>query len=71
MTNHGAAMSMLRYAYRKLPDDQIAALEQWITGAGFDAIAEDQKLDSTAAAEKLVRAALRRLRRHFREKSKS
>jgi DNA-directed RNA polymerase specialized sigma24 family protein len=71
MTNHGAAMTMLRYAYRKLPEDQLAALEQWITGAGFDAIASTQELDSSGAAEKLVRAALRRLRRHFREKSKS
>ena len=66
LTNHGVAMSMMRYAYSELPADQLSALEQWVLGAGYVAIAAELSLADGKDAEKLVRAALQRLRRHFR-----
>jgi hypothetical protein len=69
ITNYGAAMAMLRFAYRNLPEDQLAALEAWIVGSPFATIASDLSLGSAKDAEKTVRAALQRLRRHFRGKA--
>ena len=68
LTNRGAAMTMLRYAYKELPPDQLAALELWIVNSGFDGIASELGLGDSQAAAKLVRAALERLRRRFRER---
>jgi DNA-directed RNA polymerase specialized sigma24 family protein len=68
MTNHGAAMKMLRYAYKELPPDQLQAFELWVTQVRFDEIAEKLGLAGTKEAERLVRAALERLRRKFRER---
>jgi DNA-directed RNA polymerase specialized sigma24 family protein len=66
VTNRGAAMTMLRYAYSELPADQLAALELWIVQHDYPEIAEELGLGDAAAAQRLVRAALERLRRHFR-----
>ncbi len=68
MTNRGAALTMLRYAYETLPKDQIGALELWIINATYADMADKLGLDTPKDAERLVRAALERLRRHFRER---
>jgi len=69
LTNHGVAMGMMRYAYAELPADQLKALEQWVVGGSYGDIAAELGLGSEKEAEKLVRAALQRLRRHFRGRS--
>jgi len=69
LTNHGVAMGMMRYAYSELPADQLTALERWIVGSSYGDIAEEMSLGGEKEAEKLVRAALQRLRRHFRGRS--
>jgi DNA-directed RNA polymerase specialized sigma24 family protein len=69
LTNQGAAMKMLRYAYKELPADQLEAFELWILNTGFREIAERLGLGGAKEAERLVRAALERLRRRFRERS--
>ncbi len=70
MTNRGAAMTMLRYAYSELPADQLDALLLWIINTPYSEIASELGLDSPKDAERRVRAALERLRRHFRKKQK-
>jgi DNA-directed RNA polymerase specialized sigma24 family protein len=69
VTNHGAAMKMLRYAYKELPKDQLEAFELWILHTGFDEISTQLGLGGAKQAERLVRAALERLRRKFRDRS--
>jgi len=69
-TNRGAAMRMLRYAYSELPADQLEALELWITSTSFADIATRLGLETPKQAERNVRAALERLRRHFRERTR-
>ncbi len=66
VTNRSVAMTMLRYAYSELPADQLAALELWLVQHDYPEIAEELRLDDAGAAQRLVRAALVRLRRHFR-----
>jgi DNA-directed RNA polymerase specialized sigma24 family protein len=67
MTNRGTALELLRYAAGAVPEPQLSALELWTTGASYDDIARETKLEGgAAAAEKLVRAAIERLRRRFR-----
>jgi len=66
MTNRGTALALLRFAYDNLPKEQIAALELWILNHSYAAIAESLSLESAHDANKLVRAALERIRRHFR-----
>ena len=68
-TNRGAAMKLLRYAYTQLAPDQLAALELWIIQTPFSDIARELELDTPRHAEKLVRAALEKLRRHFRKQA--
>jgi DNA-directed RNA polymerase specialized sigma24 family protein len=70
ITNQDAAMKMVHFAYNELPADQIDALGRWIVGDRFAKIAEGMQLDGADDAKKLVRAALQRLRREFRDKSK-
>ncbi len=70
LTNHGVAMTMLRYAYRELPSQQLTALERWVVGTSYSDIAQELSLKQGNQAEKLVRAALQRLRREFRTKNK-
>jgi hypothetical protein len=67
MTNRGTAMEMLRHAGDALPPEQKRALDLWIRSATFAEIADELAMPGGAgAAERLVRAALERLRRHFR-----
>jgi hypothetical protein len=70
MTNRGAAMSMLSYAYKELPSEQLDALQLWIINTPYGEIATKLELDDPKDAERRVRAALERLRRHFRKNQK-
>lgn len=68
MTNRGTALELLRYATGAVPEPQLSALELWTEGAAYDDIARELELAGGASeAEKLVRAAIERLRRRFRE----
>jgi DNA-directed RNA polymerase specialized sigma24 family protein len=67
MTNRAAAAELLEYAGRDLPAPQRAALASWIEGGKFDEIAAGLGLPDADDAERLVRAALERLRRRFRD----
>jgi hypothetical protein len=70
MTNRGTALELLRYAAGAVPEPQLSALELWTEGASFDDIARELEVGAGApGAEKLVRAAIERLRRRFRGES--
>lgn len=66
MTNRGTAAEMLRYADVSFPRQQLAALQLWIQGQDYADIAQRLDLHGGAEAERIVRAAIERLRRHFR-----
>jgi DNA-directed RNA polymerase specialized sigma24 family protein len=63
-TARGAAREMYAYADAALPDAQRRALDAWLEGGTFEEIAAG---GDPREAEKLVRRALVRLRRQFRE----
>ncbi len=65
MTNMQLARELLEYAERSLEGTQLRALRGWMEGATFDEIAAQLDLATPRDADKLVRAALARLRRHF------
>lgn len=65
MTNIQLARELLEYAERSLEGTQLRALRGWMEGATFDEIAAQLGLAAPRDADKLVRAALARLRRHF------
>jgi len=68
-TNRATAAELLAFAGQDLPDEQRQALVRWLGGARFDDIAVELAIPGGArAAERMVRAALERLRRHFRER---
>jgi DNA-directed RNA polymerase specialized sigma24 family protein len=71
VTDRGSALALLRYAYSTLPEDQMSALEMWILNKPYSDIAEELGIASPEAANKMVRAALERLRRRFRESASS
>jgi DNA-directed RNA polymerase specialized sigma24 family protein len=64
ITSRGTAHELYAAARAELPVDQQTALAAWLEGSTFDEIAAR---DKPRVAEKLVRAALRSLRRRFRE----
>lgn len=64
VTARGAAREMYAYARAALPAAQQSALGGWLEGGTFEELAEG---GDPRAAEKLVRSALVRLRRQFRE----
>ena len=66
MTRRGAALELASEAGRLLSEPQRAALSQWIQSESFAAIAHALELESSADAERLVRAGLQRLRRQVR-----
>lgn len=66
MTNRGTAAELLRHADESLPRTQLAALELWIQCLDYADIARQLELRDAAEAERLVRAAIERLRRRFR-----
>ena len=65
MTNVQLARELLEYAARSLESTQLRALRRWMDGASFDELAGELGLANPRDADKLVRAALARLRRHF------
>lgn len=66
VTNRGTARELLRYAEGAIPDDQRRALELWAQSESFAEIARALELGSASEAERMVRAAIERLRRRFR-----
>ena len=67
MTNRVTARQILKYAAGALTDEQRRAIELWSENARADEIAHAMGLASAGEAERLVRAALERLRRYFRK----
>ncbi len=65
MTDAQTARQLLEFARDRLPPEQLAALESWVQGASYAAIASSRGLADAAEAKKLVRAAVAVLRRHF------
>jgi DNA-directed RNA polymerase specialized sigma24 family protein len=66
ITYVGTAAELLRYAADAIPDAQRRALELWVSGAGYDDIADAVGFPDAGHAERAVRAAIERLRRRFR-----
>jgi len=66
VTDRGTARQLLAFAADEMPEDRRRALELWIHGEGFAEIARSLELRTAADAERMVRAALERLRRRFR-----
>ncbi|HEU0033195.1 MAG TPA: hypothetical protein VFQ53_21330 [Kofleriaceae bacterium] len=69
VTNRGTARELLQYAAGVIPDDQLRALQLWTESESFGDIARTLGLTSPREAERIVRAAIERLRRRFREAS--
>jgi hypothetical protein len=65
MTEAQHARELLEYAARSLDPDQFRALRSWMEGASFAELAAELGLAGPRDADRLVRAALARLRRHF------
>lgn len=65
-TNAGTAQELLAYAAGTIPAEQRRALELWAQSETFDEIAKQLELPNAAAAERVVRAVIERLRRRFR-----
>jgi hypothetical protein len=65
VTHDQLARELLEYAARCLDPAQFLALRRWMEGASFDDLAAELHLATPRDADKLVRAALARLRRHF------
>jgi DNA-directed RNA polymerase specialized sigma24 family protein len=59
------ARQMLEFAERRLPPDQYLALTHWIDGASFGEIEAELGEVAPGQGQKLVRAAVATLRRHF------
>lgn len=66
VTNRGTAQQLLRYAAGEIPEAQRRALEMWVQSETYEEIAKTLALDDAKAAERMVRAAIERLRRRFR-----
>jgi DNA-directed RNA polymerase specialized sigma24 family protein len=67
VTNQSTASELMRYAAATLPGPQVRALEMWLGGAAFEDIARELDQEEGKDAERLVRSALERLRRRFRD----
>jgi hypothetical protein len=65
MTTKGSAARIFEYARDHLADDQLAALTGWLEGSSFEELASELGLADARAADRLLRAALARLRRKF------
>jgi hypothetical protein len=65
MTHEQLARELLDYAARALDPAQFRALRRWMEGATFDELATELDLAAPRDAEKVVRAALAKMRRHF------
>ncbi len=65
MTNDQLARELMEYAARALDPTQLRALHLWIEGASFEELAAELELPRPQDANRLVRAALAKLRRRF------
>lgn len=65
VTAKETARKIVEYAREHLPPQQLDALQHWLAGKEFDEIARELGLGDARSADKLVRAALARLRREF------
>ncbi len=68
ITTKETAQRILEYARDQLAADQLAALVGWLGGDTFDETAQELGLPDAKAAERLLRAALAKLRRQFADK---
>lgn len=66
VTNRGTAQQLLRYAAGAIPEAQRRALELWVQSETYVEIARVLELADAGEAERMVRAAIERLRRRFR-----
>lgn len=66
VTNRGTAQQLLRYAAGAIPESQRRALELWVQSESYAEIARALDLADAGTAERMVRAAIERLRRQFR-----
>lgn len=71
VTNRGTTQQLLRYAAGAIPDVQRRALELWVQSETYDEIARVLGLEDGLAAERMVRAAIERLRRKSASKATS
>lgn len=67
VTAHGTAHELLAYAAQAVTPAQLRALELWSASESFAEIAVALGLPGATDAERTVRAALERLRRHYRD----
>jgi DNA-directed RNA polymerase specialized sigma24 family protein len=65
MTDAQLARELLDYAARCLDAIRLQALRRWLEGASLEEIASELGLPTARDGDKLVRAALAKLRRHF------
>jgi len=66
VTNRGTARALLQYAEGAIPEEQRRALELWARSESFADISRALGLAAPGDAERMVRAAVERLRRRFR-----
>lgn len=66
VTIQGTARELLQYAAGAVNPEQLKALQMWSQSDTFEDIAKALGLPTAHDAEKIVRAALERLRRHYR-----
>ncbi len=69
ITTKETAHRILEFARDKLAGDQLAVLVGWLEGASFDETARTMGLPDAKAAERVLRAALARLRRQFADQA--
>jgi len=67
ITTKETAQRIIDYARDNLAEDQLAVLKAWLEGASLDDMVADLRLADVRAADRLLRAALARLRRQFAE----
>jgi uncharacterized protein (DUF2267 family) len=65
VTDQQTARAILEYAEEHLSDEQMRALAAWLHLGDFAAVSAAAGIPDAAAAEKLVRSALAKLRRQF------
>lgn len=69
ITTKETAQRILEFARETLAGDQLAVLAAWLKGESFDDMTSELHLHDARAAERLLRAALARLRRQFAEQA--
>jgi hypothetical protein len=67
ITTKETAQRIIEFARDNLAEDQLAVLAAWLEGASLNDIASELRLADVRVADRLLRAALARLRRRFAE----